>query len=136
MPTDLQKIFEVKNVAAFLNQEKEYMYLHWCGFQTDKDIKQSGALILDIFKELPCDKILNDTKDVQGIWQISSYWTRDTWFPQMIQAGLKKFAWVFPNNIFAELSASKAIPNNDLVHKFISFEKAEKWLLAEPTDTK
>ena len=46
----------------------------------------------------------------------------------MIKAGLKHFAWVFSRDIFAELSAKKAMPANDIVKSFNDLEDARKWL--------
>lgn len=122
------KLLERKNLIVEHNEEKNYLYLNWVGFQKEEDIYEAGEEVLKMFKKMDCKKILNDNRGVRGPWNKASDWTQNVWFPNMIEAGLQKFAWVFPDNVFAELSASKAMPNNELVHKFDSYEAAEKWL--------
>ncbi len=127
-----KKLLEQKNLVMELEEEKNYVILRWIGFQTEDDIYKSGEKILEIFKKLDCSKILNDNTEVRGPWNKASEWTSNVWFPRMIEeGGLKKFAWVFPENVFASLSASKAMPNTDLVSKFNSHKAAENWLMGE-----
>jgi hypothetical protein len=47
----------------------------------------------------------------------------------MIDAGLKYFAWIFSPNIFAELSAIKAMPASDVVTSFNNYDEAYAWLI-------
>lgn len=117
-----------KNIEVIHNTEKNYLYLNWKGFQLEDDIYEAGEQVLQIFRGLDCSKVLNDNREVVGPWNKASEWTQSYWFPEMIKAGLNQFAWVFPDNIFAELSAQKAMPNTELIHKFKSYEKAEQWL--------
>ena len=121
-------LLERKNIVVEYNEKLNYLYLRWIGFQKEEDIYQSGEKILEIFGGLDCHKVLNDNREVRGPWNKASEWTQTYWFPKMIEAGLQKFAWVFPENLFAELSATKAMPNNELIHKFQTYESAEKWL--------
>ncbi len=122
-------LLEQKNIVVEYNEKLNYLYLRWIGFQKEEDIYQSGEKVLEIFKGLECNKVLNDNREVRGPWNKASEWTQTYWFPKMIEAGLQKFAWVFPENLFAELSATKAMPNNELIHKFQTYESAEKWLV-------
>jgi len=122
-------LLERKNIVVEYNEKINYVYLRWRGFQREEDIYESGEKILEIFKGLDCRKILNDNREVRGPWNKASEWTQNYWFPNMIEAGLQKFAWVFPENLFAELSATKAMPNSDLIHKFDTYEAAETWLM-------
>ncbi|QCK16343.1 hypothetical protein [Mangrovivirga cuniculi] len=117
-----------KNIIVEHNKELNYVYLRWVGYQKEADIKESGEEILKIFKTMDCKDILNDNREVKGPWNTAADWTVNDWFPRMIDAGMQKFAWVFPDNIFAELSATKAMPDNELVKKFNSYNEAEAWL--------
>ena len=118
-----------KNIVVEYNDEVNYLYLNWTGFQTEQDIYESGEEIIKIFAGLSgCSKVLNDNRQVNGPWNKASEWTQNYWFPEMIKAGLQHFAWIFPDNVFAELSASKAMPNTEMVHKFDTYQSAENWL--------
>lgn len=127
-----KKLLEQKNLVMEHAEEKNYVILRWVGFQTEEDIYRSGEKILEIFKKLDCSKIINDNREVRGPWNKASEWTQNVWFPQMIEdGGLKKFAWLFPENVFAELSATKAMPDNELIKKFQGFSAAENWLMED-----
>ncbi|MDW7695039.1 hypothetical protein R9C00_29390 [Flammeovirgaceae bacterium SG7u.111] len=126
----MEKLFEQKNVVVEYDNVNNYLYINWIGFQREEDIYKAGEAALKIFQGLDCTKILNDNTNVKGPWNKAAEWTQSYWFPEMIKAGLQKFAWVFSENLFAELSATQAMPNTDLVHKFSTYEKAEEWLLS------
>jgi hypothetical protein len=92
---------------------------------------KSGAVILDLFQQKKCSKVLNDNTEVTGPWQEAAEWTANVWFPDMISAGLKHFAWIFSPNIFAELSARKAMPSSNVVKSFGSYQDAYDWLIKQ-----
>lgn len=124
-----QVLIEKKNIRVEYNDVHGYLYLNWIGFQKEEEIYEAGEEVLKKFRSLNISRILNDNREVRGPWNKASEWTQTYWFPELIKAGLKQFAWVFPDNVFAELSASKAMPNTDLVHKFSTYKEAEDWLI-------
>ncbi len=74
---------------------------------------------------------MNDNTQVTGPWQEAAEWTAKEWFPAMINAGLRHFAWIFSTNIFSELSAKKAMPASDIVKSFNSAKEAKEWLIVQ-----
>ena len=125
-----KELINKKNVVLTYHEEHNYVYLNWIGFQREQEIYDSGEEILKVFKTLDCHKVLNDNREVIGPWNSAAKWTQNYWFPEMIKAGLQYFAWVFPDNVFAELSATKAMPDNEMVRKFLDEKTAESWLLS------
>ncbi len=123
-------LLEKKNLVVEYDEDQNYLYHEWIGFQrVEEDLKVDGPEIVKIMASLPkCSNVLNDNTKVRGAWAAGADWVKEVWFPAMMNAGMTKFAWVFPSNIFAELSASKAMPDNELVTKFDSVPNAEKWL--------
>lgn len=130
-----EEILIKSNIAVLHHISKNYLYLEWIGFQQETDIYESGKEILEIFRNMECSKVLNDNRRVIEPWNKASEWTQNYWFPEMIKAGLEQFAWIFPDNIFAEISAQKAMPDTDLIRKFSSYEEAETWLINVPEST-
>lgn len=124
-----KELLSKTNITIIHDTEKNYLYLNWTGFQEEQDIYDSGEEVLKIFREMDCSKVLNDNRQVIGPWNKAAEWTQTYWFPEMIKAGLEQFAWVFPDSIFAELSAEQAMPNTEMIHKFKTYEKAENWLV-------
>ncbi|MDW7692629.1 hypothetical protein R9C00_12160 [Flammeovirgaceae bacterium SG7u.111] len=117
-----------KNVKVEYFEDKGYIYVKWIGFQSTEKVIESGKEILAVFRTTKCSKVINDNRLVTGPWSKASDWVEKEWFPQMISAGMKKFAWIFPDNVFAELSASKAMPDTGMVKKFDEYKSAENWL--------
>jgi hypothetical protein len=98
----------------------------WLGYQTDESIINTGAVILNVIKEKKVTKIFNDNREVKGLWLHD--WTREVWFPSIIEAGILKFAWIYSNNIFARMSGKKAAGQTKVVKAFSSAEEAYAWL--------
>jgi hypothetical protein len=129
----MESLFKAKNIEITYDPVNRYMYCNWIGFQNKQSIMNSGSIILDLFKQKNISKILNDNTQVTGPWQEAAEWTATVWFPEMIKAGLRHFAWIFSPNIFAELSAKKAMPANDIVRSFNGYNEARKWLIEVST---
>ena len=128
----MESLYQAKNVEISYDPKNKFLYCNWIGFQNKELIMKSGGIILEVFKRKECTKILNDNTEVTGPWQEAAEWTSTVWFPAMIQAGLKHFAWIFSPNIFAELSAKKAMPASGVVKSFSSYDDAYSWLILQP----
>ena len=125
----MESLFKAKNIEISYDSANKYLLCNWIGFQNMQSIMTSGATILDLLKKKGASKVLNDNTRVTGPWQEAAEWTATVWFPDMIKAGLKHFAWVFSRDIFSELSAKKAMPANEIVKSFNDLEDARKWLI-------
>ncbi|MES2733188.1 MAG: hypothetical protein V4714_15685 [Bacteroidota bacterium] len=127
--TNIEIILTEKNIQIAFNKEHGYLHCHWIGFQNKDSIMKSGEKILEILQKKGCSKVLNDNTLVTGPWHEAAEWTVTNWFPRMESAGLQHFAWIFSPNIFAELSAKKAMPNTGVVKSFYDIEAAKSWLI-------
>jgi hypothetical protein len=127
----MEFLYKARNIEISYDPKYQYMYCNWIGFQNEESIIKSGMIILDLFRKHGYTKLLNDNSDVTGPWQEAAEWTSTFWFPQMINAGLRHFAWVFSPNIFAALSAKKAMPVTDIVRSFKTYEEARDWLIMQ-----
>jgi hypothetical protein len=127
----MESLFKSKNIEISYDKANRYMYCNWIGYQNKQSIMAAGAIILDLLKQKNVTKVLNDNSLVTGPWQEAAEWTSTVWFPDMIKAGLKHFAWIFSQNIFSELSAKKAMPANDFVKSFNGIEEARLWLIQQ-----
>ena len=127
----MQSLSKQKNLEISYDPEQKYLYCNWLGFQNKDSIMKSGLIILDLLKQKRVSKVLNDNSQVTGPWQEAAEWTATVWFPQMIESGLKHFAWIFSPNIFSELSAKKAMPSSGIVKSFNSYNDALSWLVLQ-----
>ena len=117
--------------------DRNIMYSNWIGTDlTIAQIKQGGALILKELAQHPTPFILNDNRQVVGGWDVVviDAWIADHWMPQVIEAGVKKFAHLLPDELFTELSAefmkdnSEQLEGDFKLRLFHNQEEAEKWL--------
>jgi len=129
----MESLLKAKNIEISYDPTNKYIYCNWIGFQNKQLIMDSGKAILDQMKKKNVAKVLNDNTQVTGTWAEAAEWTSNVWFPDMIKAGLRHFAWVFSQNVFAELSAKKAMPANEIVKSFKSLEEARQWLIKVET---
>lgn len=127
----MESVFKAKNLEISYDQQNKFLYCNWIGFQNKDSIMKSGAVILDLVKQKRVSKVLNDNARVTGPWQEAAEWTSSVWFPEMMKAGLKHFAWIFSPNIFAELSAKKAMPSSDVVKAFNDYKTAHNWIIGQ-----
>lgn len=119
---------ELQNIKISYDNDTNILYCKWIGFQTKEEVMNGCEKILEEVKHKECSKVLNDNTDVTGPWQEATEWVARNWFPRMEEAGLKHFAWVFSENIFAELSAKSAKPDSEVVTTFNSPQAADTWL--------
>ena len=125
----IEKLYIADNLEISYEASSHILYCQWIGFQNRDSIVTCGAVILEIVKKRGISKVLNDNSLVNGSWWEAAVWMADVWFPQMIEAGLKHFAWILSPNIFTELSARRAMePYKETMKPFYSFEEAHKWL--------
>ena len=124
-----KEIYSSKHIKIY-DVDGKYMYCDWTGFQNKESVMSMGEEILKLVKQQNYTHVLNDNTHVTGPWQEASQWTSDVWFPSMFEAGLQKFAWVLSPNIFAELSAKKAMPDTDTVKGFNNLDDAREWLIS------
>jgi hypothetical protein len=127
----MESLYVEKNLEISYDPVYKFLYCNWIGFQNKELIIECGGVMLKLLKEKKCSKVLNDNRFVTGPWQEAAEWTSTVWFPTMIEAGLKYFAWIFSPNIFAELSAIKAMPASHVVKSFNDYDEAREWLIEQ-----
>lgn len=113
------------------NDEKGWVEVNWTGYQNFESVQNGGLQMLDVLRSSGLKQVLNDNREVLGNWSEASDWAGKVWFPMMIEAGLKDFAWVFSPSIFAQLAAQKSVDVSDgkaNVRFFHSIEEAKCWL--------
>lgn len=128
----MESLYAEQNLEISYDPVHKFLYCNWVGFQNKALVTAGGAVMLRLLKEKECCKILNDNRLVTGPWQEAADWTSQVWFPSMIDAGLTYFAWIFSPNIFAKLSAIKAMPATDVVTSFDNYDEALAWLITKP----
>lgn len=134
----MELLHKAHNIEIYYDSIDRYLYCNWIGYQYQKDLVHSGFIILEQLKQKRVIKVLNDNSRVEGPWTDSSEWTANRWFPDMANAGLRYFSWILSPDVFAEISARKAVPLGGIVNIRLfdscnnSFNEAFAWLQSHP----
>ena len=123
-------LFRETYIEISFNQEAQWIYADWRGFQTVASVKAGCEKILQALQLKSCTKVLNDNTHVQGIWSGASEWVAVDWFPRMRTAGMACFAWVYSPSVFSQLSTDKTLnhTNEGFVKTFYDLKQATSWL--------
>lgn len=123
-------VFAENNIQFYYNQQEEWLYVKWVGFQTTASVMAGCEKLLTFLKDYKCTKVLNDNLLVDGIWSGAARWGAESWFPRMREAGLEWFAWVYSPSKLSQLSVNKTLslmePN--YIETFYELEEARNWL--------
>lgn len=116
-------------------KEKNTTYANWMGADlTVEEIKEGAMAILEQLTENQTSFVINDNREVTGVWDEVNDWIANEWMPRAIGAGMRKFAHILSNDLFAQLSAefmednSKEIEGDFQLRTFGNLDEAEKWL--------
>ncbi|RNI31419.1 hypothetical protein [Rufibacter latericius] len=109
------------------------LYADWIGEQTEATVREGCERILRFLAAQNCIKLLNDNTFVTGMWSDAAEWVALDWIPRMYQAGCRFLAHVYSPDIYAKLSADKAISfgiKGVMVATFQGRGAGEEWLRA------
>lgn len=118
-------------LTAERNREEGWIHARWSGIQTLESIQQGGLAYVDMLREEPCPKLLNDHSELIGRFTEANDWIAQVWTPLILQAGLRYFAQVLSPGIFGQLSIQdlhQRIEGVFDLRMFGDLEEAKAWL--------
>ena len=127
----LQLLLDEPHIAISYDHLNEWLYADWRGNQTLSTVQQGGGDLLRLLGQQHCSKVLNDNRHVTGMWSEAAEWAGKDWFPTMLAAGLRYFAWVYSPDVYSRLSTDLTLqftPGNAVVATFNDVELAGAWL--------
>ena len=131
-----EKLYASKTVDIEFDEQGQFIYANWKGFQTVESVKLNAQKIHDFMKEKKSTRVLNDNRLVTGPWQGAAEWVAKEWFPQMFAAGMTHFALIQSTSVFSQLSAEKTLSETDSswktqgIRTFDDLEQGRKWVAA------
>lgn len=123
-----------------VNYDPDTRILHasWKGYQSFDTGTKGCAQILECVKRTGAPSILNDNTETRGLWMDAAEWAARVWFPQLKQAGMRRFAWVYSPAKFSQMSTDTAMASMDPdeygVRVFADMGGALAWL-SQPGDS-
>ena len=116
------------------NQEENWIHAHWYGSQTLGSVMDGGLTYLDMIREKPCPKVLNDHRDLVGTFTEANDWIQQIWTPLTIAQGLRYIGQVVSPDLFGQFSIEDLkfrISNQLDIYLFNSLEDTQAWLRAQ-----
>jgi len=92
-------------VRMCVDKSKSLAVFTWYKSPTLEEIKEAGIKALIIVVEHHIKYILNDNSEVENFWSSIDEWERTFWFPELCNLGVKRFARIRAQRVFAEVSA-------------------------------
>ncbi|MBD2721853.1 MULTISPECIES: hypothetical protein [Hymenobacter] len=117
------------------NRAENWIHARWYGRQTLGSVMDGGLTYVDMLRQEPCPKLLNDHRDLVGDFSAANDWIEQVWTPLIVSAGLRYFAQVLSPDIFGQLAIEDLqVRIGDLlhIHLFDSLENAQHWLRGRP----
>lgn len=121
-------IYHDAHIEVFHTPAQHKLVLIWIGTQTEDSIKGTGKKLIELIKSFGITLVLNDNLHVQGSWAGAIDWTRMYWFPEIIKAGVRHFAWVLSGDATARQTALDAMPRYATIKSFATRHEADHWL--------
>ena len=136
MNTKETLLYDEDHLTISYDPLNRWLYNDWKGLQSDVNIKEGGAKILEFLKLNNCTKVLNDNRNVKGAWPGAVEWAANVWTPQMIEAGLEYFAWIYPADVISQMSANRMVKKADdqgqeKFRFFSDINEAKSWLTSQ-----
>lgn len=116
------------------DQARNVLVAVWSGYQNLETIKKGGEAILEAVKKHGCGNIINDNTNVKGTWSFAFEWAANEWFPSMVGAGLKSFAWILSPDTLANKAVMTVTQNMDTKKELINifnpgaYTQAYNWI--------
>lgn len=120
-------------VSVRADRENPWLYVNWHGHQNCDSVRKGCEYVLEKMALYKIFDILNDNTNVRSIWPGISVWLAGNWFPRMIEAGMKRFAWVHNPDAELQVSTDTTVALLDwqlcqYVRTFSMREDAQAWL--------
>ncbi|CAK0759607.1 conserved hypothetical protein [Gammaproteobacteria bacterium] len=127
----MEIFYEEEDVTVYWDDMNDWVYVDWRNIPSDRSVKKGCEEILTLLSHKQCAHVLNDNRSVIGPWNTAAQWVAEDWFPRMLSAGMKKFAWIQSPNLLSKFAARQSTASNqvtDAIHLFDDEESAINWL--------
>ena len=113
------------------DQYENWIHARWYGRQTLGTVMDGGLTYLDMLRQTPCPKLLNDHRDLVGTFTDANDWIQQVWTPLIIKQGLRSIGQVVSPDIFGQLSIEDLkfrISDQLDIYLFDNLEDTQAWL--------
>lgn len=134
MTTSLRRGDDSTYLTVERNARENWIHACWYGRQTLGTVMDGGLTYLNMLREEPCARLLNDHSNLVGTFTEANDWIQQVWTPLIIGAGLRYIAQVVSPDIFGQLSIENLqsrIGGQLDLHLFEDLQTAQQWLRSQ-----
>ena len=127
----LVRVYKEDDVTVSWDARNNWISVEWRNAPSRQTVVNGCEEVLKLLVVKRAALVLNDNRQISGTWVRASSWVAEDWFPRMIAAGLKKFAWIeSPLCALSVVSAKRSAMKNEagVIKLFKSEDEAQKWL--------
>ena len=126
----LTLLYQQANVEIYWD-DRGWLYVDWIGLQSVDNVHAGCDQMLRLLQLKSAEAVLNDNRRLKGIWIGAAERLGRQWFPDMLRAGLKRFAWVQSPSALSCLSMEETLrfAPPRVAQVFFTHGEAEAWLL-------
>ncbi len=126
------KNFSSKHSTVVYDKELHAFHVTFFNFVPHPEFIKTVEVEYEMVAHYKLKKALIDLRQIKVYAEGNDEYIKTTWFPKMIDLGLKKVAFIVPQDIFAKMTMQKAHDTKKLpieMNHFQSIEEAKNWLL-------
>ena len=127
----LVRFYQESDVTVSWDPAHKWISADWRNVPSRETVLKGCEEILTLLTTMKSSLVLNDNRQITGTWVGASRWVAEEWFPRMIAAGLRKFAWIeSPLCALSVVSAKSSMMKNEagIIRLFKSEHEAREWL--------
>lgn len=127
----VNKEFYSETYLKTFRDDKGYIYVAWLGYLTLDQIKNGCELILSLVQSSHSHLMMVDHRSMNGTWSQSLKWLDTNFMPRLLDAGIKKIAFIYSKDPATQYSLNRFLELNDeyQAQVFTNQKTAESWLM-------
>jgi hypothetical protein len=109
----------------------------WKGHALKDQYKEGMMKALELIKEKKVERWIADLTDLGVISGENQKWTNEVWFPQVLQAGLKRMAIVVSKDVLCNMATKNTMSKvaDNVYSKYLdSRADAKAWVVAKDAE--
>ncbi|MET4108166.1 hypothetical protein [Hymenobacter sp. UYP22] len=103
----LELILDQPGLTISYDHDNEWLYVNWQGAHDPVSSRQCCLAMLDVMRQRPTAKILNDNSNITSTTVKLTEWSLN-WLQDMYEAGLRYLAWIYAP-VFPGRNSTEAI---------------------------
>jgi len=108
----MQAIYENDDIKLMYISELQCLIQHWNGYVHDDNFKETNLEMLNMLDKYPTRRLISITYDKFHVTPDLIKWSQQFVLPELVEKGLKHFAFVMSNHQLAKFAIAQFVDDN------------------------